>query len=129
MGKPSVSVATEPTIKARFVGGCLHNQILRVRRLIHVDHIPPQPINFDFSLAPESIPVEHYQLYLFVSENGAKFVQYIHESLIASDGSIDPRAFIEAKLPTMPDRITRKFDKRMAALYRHRRLTFKTRSP
>lgn len=94
----------ETTIKARFVGGPWHNEVREVRES-HVVFVAEQP-KIDLWKIPsadelidlEPIRKHLYHLMKFVSDGGAKYFQYIHESLVR--GGVPCRtAYTDPPLP------------------------------
>lgn len=92
------------TIKARFVGGPWHNEVKDVSRLPEIRHfveIGDRSIIGSYYAKDHYFETQSYRLQRFVSEGGAKFRQYIHESLIR-DGEPVPSSYVDAELPELP---------------------------
>lgn len=94
------------TIKARFVGGPKHNELLTCNRLSYIRVAERRPLTLAYFSGPPEIVEDafratEYRLCGFVSEGGARFEQYIHESLI-HNGTPDRCTYAEPELPAMP---------------------------
>jgi hypothetical protein len=97
-------------IKARFVGGPRHNEVIECARLPcirAIERVNQQSLAAAIAspnalLDPDvSFRTTEYRLFRFVSEGGSKWAQYVHESQIENG---DPRrsTYAEAELPKMP---------------------------
>lgn len=112
------------TIKARFVGGPRHNEIIECSRL--------PAMYFAVPIDPPSLYELHrydrldkyeplfkqttYYLHRFVSEGGARFAQYIHESELDA-GQPKRSTFTDPSLPPLPDDVEREFWYRLVRAY------------
>ena len=94
------------TIKARFVGGPLHNRVMECARLpVFKVPICTKVVSiWETSLVPHESTFEQreYRLCGFVSEGGAKFSQYVYENYIV-DGAPDRVTYTDSELPKLPD--------------------------
>ena len=110
-------------IKARFVGGQRHNQVIEVPRLNIIQSAKLTQVavasitRAELEYEPPSI--EEYRLERFVSEGGAQFRQYIHESLLKS-GKPPAWTFSEAGMPRLPIGWHAEFCKRLQAAVKRR---------
>ena len=103
------------TVKARFVGGPWHNRVEEVSRLMDIAveefaHGLTLP-----TLEPTKVIRTRYVLYAFVSEGGAEFLQYVHESE-CKDGQPLPWTYTDNAFPDLPDEIAGPFLYRLGKL-------------
>lgn len=84
-------------MRVRFVGGPWHNRVRETGpELNPVWHIAVPPEEDPALLHPASTWTrESYHLHKFRTPHGTRYVQYIHESLIAKNGKPDPCAYKE----------------------------------
>ena len=98
-----------PVSAIRFVGGPWHNEVRWVELRWRIDvHVPVQDPFQSSWFWSKDVPFdeplhrrETYMLCRFVSEGGAPFRQYIHQSLICRDGAPMTEAYIDKTLPIM----------------------------
>lgn len=116
------------TIKARFVGGPKHNDVIEVSRL-HEIRVAVQTRSFaemlawtdNQQIAQDSYRCESYRLCRFVSEGSAYYAQYIHESLMQR-GEPARETYRDAEFPRMPAAYFDLFALRLIRAFRNLRL-------
>jgi hypothetical protein len=76
-------------IKARFVGGPKHNEVVETDGWPAITVVEPTPfkvmLDAPLDVFEDTRKISHYRLMRFVSEGGARWMQYIHESLIVKN--------------------------------------------
>lgn len=83
-------------IKARFVGGPKHNEVIECEgspiAVVAGQQSFKAMLRATDDLIEDTLKLSHYRLLRFVSEGGARWSQYVHESLLVS-GEPDRRTY------------------------------------
>jgi hypothetical protein len=103
------------TIKARFVGGPWHNEIKLVPRMATLKIREPESVSTAsilnyLKLNKETFETTDYLLFHFVTEGGAEWYQYVHQSLVHNGTEAEPWTYCDdVEFPILPGKVYDRF--------------------